>query len=42
MTGFVPAIHVPAAEQKGVDARHKDGHDAAGGKSTKQPSDLIR
>jgi len=27
MAGLVPAIHVFAAEEKGVDARVKPGHD---------------
>ncbi len=27
MAGLVPAIHVLAAEKKGVDARDKRGHD---------------
>jgi len=27
MAGLVPAIHVLAAGTKGVDARHKAGHD---------------
>jgi hypothetical protein len=27
MAGLVPAIHVFAALKKGVDARHKAGHD---------------
>jgi hypothetical protein len=38
MTGSVPAIHVPAAEQKGADARHKDGHDDGG---ENQPSNHL-
>jgi hypothetical protein len=28
MAGLVPAIHVSLADTKGVDARHKAGHDA--------------
>jgi hypothetical protein len=27
MAGLVPAIHVFATKKKGVDARHKAGHD---------------
>jgi hypothetical protein len=27
MAGLVPAIHALASEKKGVDARHKAGHD---------------
>jgi hypothetical protein len=27
MAGLVPAIHVLLASKKGVDARHKAGHD---------------
>jgi len=27
MAGLVPAIHALATEKKGVDARHKAGHD---------------
>jgi hypothetical protein len=27
MAGLVPAIHVLATKQEGVDARHKAGHD---------------
>jgi hypothetical protein len=27
MAGLVPAIHVLAAKEKDVDARHKAGHD---------------
>jgi hypothetical protein len=28
MAGLVPAIHALAAKKKGVDARHKAGHDS--------------
>jgi hypothetical protein len=30
MAGLVPAIHALAARKKGVDARHKAGHDVVG------------
>jgi hypothetical protein len=30
MAGLVPAIHVLRGDQKGVDARHKAGHDVDG------------
>jgi len=29
MAGLVPAIHVSRTKNKGVDARHKAGHDGA-------------
>jgi hypothetical protein len=31
MAGLVPAIHVLAAKEKGVDARDKPGHDGVCG-----------
>jgi len=30
MAGLVPAIHALSTEEKGVDARHKAGHDDGG------------
>jgi hypothetical protein len=33
MAGLVPAIHVFAVAKKGVDARHKAGHDSGAWKT---------
>ncbi len=41
MAGLVPAIHVFAAERKGVDARVEPGHDESAEQSVSQDGTMM-